>query len=71
MSMQKQVHILLCKTSSKINKEVFTKTAGLDFKSDTFPYQQVGKMIVIHDNVWIGAGAIIIGGVEIGKKSND
>jgi acetyltransferase-like isoleucine patch superfamily enzyme len=52
-----------------ISKEVFIETAGLDFKSDIFPYQHKGKKIVIHDNVWIGARAIILGGVQIGKNS--
>jgi len=52
-----------------ISKEVFIETAGLDFKSHTFPYKHKGKKIVIHDNVWIGARAMILGGVEIGKNS--
>lgn len=52
-----------------VSKEVIIETAGLDFKSKTFPYKHKGKKITIEDNVWIGARAVILGGVTIGKNS--
>lgn len=45
--------------------------SGLDvrgYANSAFP-MHVGKKIVIEDGVWIGAGAIILPGVRIGKKS--
>lgn len=52
-----------------ISKDVFIETAGLDFKNHSIPYNHKAKKIIINDNVWIGARAIILGGVEIGENS--
>lgn len=52
-----------------VSKQVIIETAGLDFKSKSVPYKHVGKKIIIEDNVWIGAGAIILGGVHLGKNA--
>ncbi|PKB42614.1 maltose O-acetyltransferase [Cellulophaga sp. RHA19] len=52
-----------------VSKGVIIETAGLDFKSNSIPYKHKGKEITIGDNVWIGARAIILGGVHIGKDS--
>jgi len=52
-----------------ISKEVFIETAGLDFKEQTIPYKHKARAITINDNVWIGARAIILGGVVIGENS--
>jgi maltose O-acetyltransferase len=49
----------------RISKGVVIETAGLDIKAG-LPYQHVCKPIVIGSGVWIGARAIVLGGVTIG-----
>ncbi len=51
-----------------LSKGVYVETAGLDF-SAPLPYPHVHKPIAIGDGVWIGADAIILGGVTIGPGS--
>ncbi|MGF6230229.1 acetyltransferase-like isoleucine patch superfamily enzyme [Inquilinus ginsengisoli] len=51
-----------------LSKGVHVETAGLDF-SAPLPYPHVHKPITIGDGVWIGADAIILGGVTIGAGS--
>jgi acetyltransferase-like isoleucine patch superfamily enzyme len=51
-----------------LSKGVYVETAGLDF-SAPLPYPHVHKPITIGDGVWIGADAIILGGVTIGAGS--
>lgn len=52
-----------------VSKGVIIETAGLDFKSKSIPYSHKGRKIIIEDKVWIGARAIILGGVTIGENS--
>jgi acetyltransferase-like isoleucine patch superfamily enzyme len=44
------------------------ETGGLD-TSRPAPYEHIAKPIVIGDGVWIGFGAIVLGGVTIGDRS--
>ena len=50
-----------------ISKNVLIESAGLDFKGKEVPYKHKSKKIIIEDKVWIGANAIILGGVTIGE----
>ena len=50
----------------RISKEVQIETAGLDFLAGLPPYRHVSKPIFIEDGVWIGARAMVLGGVRIG-----
>jgi len=52
-----------------ISKNVLIESAGLDFKNNSIPYKHKAMPIIIEDEVWIGANAIILGGVTIGKGS--
>lgn len=52
-----------------ISKGVLIESAGLDFKGKVVPYNHKAKKINIEDKVWIGANAIILGGVTIGEGS--
>ncbi|MCB2078723.1 MAG: acyltransferase [Novosphingobium sp.] len=54
---------------ARLSKDVLLETAGLDFSVNALPYKHVSKPIRIGDGVWIGARAIILGGVEIGERS--
>lgn len=51
-----------------LSKGVHIETAGLDF-SAPLPYPHRHKPIAIGEGVWIGADAIILGGVTIGAGS--
>lgn len=50
-----------------ISKNVLIETAGLNYNE--FPYHHSASPITIGNRVWIGAGAIILGGVTIGNDS--
>ena len=52
-----------------ISKNAFIESAGLNFRNQEIPYKHKASPIIIEDNVWIGANAIILGGVTIGKNS--
>jgi acetyltransferase-like isoleucine patch superfamily enzyme len=52
----------------RISEGVLIETAGLDFSGPP-PYPHVAKPIVIERGVWIGARAIILGGVTICEGS--
>jgi maltose O-acetyltransferase len=52
----------------RISEGVLIETAGLDYNA-TPPYPHVAKPIVIERGVWIGAKAIILGGITIGEGS--
>jgi len=52
-----------------VSKGVLIESAGLDFRNKEVPYIHKAKLITIEDEVWIGANAMILGGVTIGKGS--
>ena len=52
-----------------IGCKVIDTGLDLDRFLETERPQHVSKAIVIEDDVWIGAGAIILAGVTIGRKS--
>lgn len=49
----------------RLSKGAILETAGLDYTRPR-PYPHVHRPIVIGDGVWIGAHAIVLGGVTIG-----
>jgi maltose O-acetyltransferase len=51
-----------------ISEGVVIETAGLDYRSEP-PYQHIARPIVLERGVWVGARAIILGGVTIGEGS--
>jgi acetyltransferase-like isoleucine patch superfamily enzyme len=51
-----------------LSKDVVLETAGLQLDSRP-PVTHIGKSIRLGNRVWIGAGAIILGGVEIGDDA--
>lgn len=53
----------------RISRDVIIETAGLDFSTDRPPYKHVSKPIHIENGVWIGARAIILGGVTLGENA--
>ena len=50
----------------RISQGVLIETAGLDFTKPA-PYQHVSRPIHIEADVWLGARAIVLAGVRIGK----
>lgn len=52
----------------RISKGVTIESAGLDTRG-SLPYKHVGKQVHIKSGAWIGARAIILGGVTIGEKA--
>ncbi len=52
----------------RLSKGVVVETAGLDF-SHPLPYPHVVKPITLEDGVWVGARAIILSGVTVGRGS--
>lgn len=52
----------------RISRDVIIETAGLDFSTGQPPYRHVSKPITIEKGVWIGARAIILGGVTLGEN---
>lgn len=53
----------------RLSKEVILETAGLDFRSSSVPYPHIHAAIHLEKGVWVGARAIILGGVTIGKNA--
>lgn len=53
----------------RISRDVIIETAGLDFSTGQPPYKHVSKPINIEKGVWIGARAIILGGVTLGENA--
>jgi acetyltransferase-like isoleucine patch superfamily enzyme len=52
----------------RLSEGVLIETAGLDFREPS-PYPHVAKPILLEPDVWVGARAIILGGVTIGEGS--
>jgi acetyltransferase-like isoleucine patch superfamily enzyme len=50
----------------RISRDVILEAAGLDFSKGTPPYQHTSAPITIDEGVWIGARAVVLGGVTIG-----
>jgi len=50
----------------RISRDAVIETAGLDFSSGKPPYRHISQPIKIESGVWVGARAIILGGVTIG-----
>lgn len=50
-----------------VSKNVLIESAGLNFRNQEVPYKHKAQPIIIEDKVWIGANAIILGGVTIGE----
>src|SRR5581483_3087996 len=53
---------------ARISEGVLIETAGLDFRGPA-PYPHIARPIVIERDTWIGARAIILGGVTVGEGS--
>lgn len=53
----------------RISRDVIIETAGLDFSTGAPPYRHVSKPIIIEKGVWIGARAMVLGGVTIGENA--
>jgi maltose O-acetyltransferase len=53
----------------RISRDVIIETAGLDFVTRPPPYTHSSHPIEIGNGVWIGARAIILGGVSIGDHA--
>jgi len=51
----------------RISRDVIIETAGLDFAGKSAPYAHISAPIVLEDDAWIGARAMILGGVTVGK----
>ena len=52
----------------RLSKGVVVETAGLDFSGPP-PYPHIAAAIHLERGVWVGAGAMILGGVRIGEYS--
>lgn len=50
----------------RISQGVMIETASLDL-SQPLPYPHVSKPITLKRGVWVGAGALVLGGVTIGE----
>jgi len=53
----------------RLSKDVLVETAGLTWRSHKPPYLHESQEIRIRDGVWIGARAIVLGGVTIGENT--
>jgi acetyltransferase-like isoleucine patch superfamily enzyme len=51
----------------RLSKGVTLETAGLDFSGGRPPYVHLSRPITIGEGAWIGARAIVLGGVTIGE----
>ena len=51
----------------RISQNVIIETAGLDLTHHSLPYPHASKPITIKRGAWIGAHAIVLGGVTVGE----
>ena len=51
----------------RLSKGVTIETAGLDFSGHSAPYPHISAPITLEDDVWVGTGATILGGVTVGR----
>jgi acetyltransferase-like isoleucine patch superfamily enzyme len=54
---------------ARLSRDVMIETAGLDFTGRSPPYPHTSRPIVIEEGVWVGARALVLGGVTIGAHS--
>lgn len=52
----------------RLSRDAILETAGLDFGGEP-PYPHIHAPIHLEDGVWVGARAIILGGVTIGRNA--
>jgi maltose O-acetyltransferase len=50
----------------RLSKGVTIETAGLDFSGQA-PYPHISAPVTLEDEVWVGTGAMILGGVTVGR----
>ncbi|WP_232307621.1 acyltransferase [Sphingobium chungbukense] len=53
----------------RLSHDVMIETAGLEFSNRTPPYGHISKPVLLEKGVWVGARAIILGGVTIGENA--
>lgn len=53
----------------RLSRDAILETAGLDFGGGEPPYSHIHNPIQLDDGVWVGARAIILGGVTIGRNA--
>ncbi len=56
------------KDDVRLSRDVILETAGLDF-NQMLPYPHISSPIILEEGVWVGARAVILGGVVIGRQS--
>lgn len=60
---------VVLESNVRLSRDVIIETAGLDFSTGLPPYVHRSNPIRVGKGVWIGARALILGGVEIGEYS--
>jgi maltose O-acetyltransferase len=50
----------------RLSRDAMIETAGLDFRHEKPPYPHITRPVHLEEGVWVGARAIILGGVTIG-----
>ncbi|MFG6519364.1 acyltransferase [Sulfitobacter sp. 1A13496] len=53
----------------RISRDVIIETAGLNYSTGRPPYKHISKPVTIEKGVWIGARAIVLGGVTLGENA--
>ncbi len=53
----------------RLSRDAILETAGLDFSGGEPPYPHIHAPITLEEGVWVGARAIILGGVTIGRNA--
>lgn len=53
----------------RLSRDVIIETAGLEFRAGKPPYSHIHAPICLEDGVWVGARAIILGGVTVGRNA--
>lgn len=59
---------LVLEDKVRISHGAFIETATLDLEGE-LPYTHIGKPIHIEKGVWIGAHAMVLGGVRVGRQA--